>query len=79
MLISESIQKIVCFSFLRTFVPRNKKQKQKKPIPMKIDWNLVVTLLLVSVAVKVLDKLFLDKALEKIGSYETYETYEEIK
>jgi hypothetical protein len=40
---------------------------------MKIDWTLVVTLIVVSVAIKVLDKLFIDKALEKIGQYEEYE------
>lgn len=40
---------------------------------MKIDWNLVITLMLVGIALKVVDKLFLDKALEKIGQYEEYE------
>jgi hypothetical protein len=40
---------------------------------MKIDWNLVVTLLIVGVALKALDKIFLDKALEKVAGYEEYE------
>jgi hypothetical protein len=44
---------------------------------MKIDWNLVITLILVGITLKVLDKLFLDSMLEKIGNYEEYE-YEEV-
>lgn len=53
--------------------------KNKNPLQMKIDWNLVITLLIVGIALKVLNKLFLDSMLEKIGKYEEYEEYEEVR
>ena len=40
---------------------------------MKIDWTFVISIVIGMVAVKVIDKLFLESALEKIGQYEEYE------
>ena len=40
---------------------------------MKIDWTMVISLAIALIAVKVIDKLFLDAALEKVGTYEEYE------
>lgn len=34
---------------------------------MKIDWEIAIAFLLAMIAFKVIDKLFLDAALEKMG------------
>lgn len=74
MLIKSGSEKIFVPFFLPYFVAQT---KTKKILQMKIDWNLVITLILVGITLKVLDKLFLDSMLEKIGNYEEYE-YEEV-
>ena len=43
---------------------------------MKIDWSIFLTVVLAVVAVQLLNKLFLDKALEQVFNWEA-ETYED--
>ena len=40
---------------------------------MKIDWNLIIAFVIAGIVIKVVDKLFLDAALEKVATYEEYE------